>query len=549
MSNFKQFKIMRAFSVLGMLLAFLVISCQDLNLEDPQAEEILSYGDNANLFPGRFIVTLHSNEITFRKSDRYEDVQAGMRKLAHDVLIKYDIEQEKLTAVYGHVIKGFALELTSEEYKALSKDPKVKSIEQDTVIPDLYGQRKTPPGRDKPNDGDDGSGTGDPEPGTGGTVQNDAPKYLDRIDQRKLPLNNTYTYTATGKGVTAYVPIGAIWEEYDGIMDRVVNINLTDVEEEELNGSTTNMALTTGGLTYGPAKGVKLVGIKTRDGCCDSTTYLSAIITAYDWILANGERPGVVLTLLVNETESASYFTALESLYHAGFALFSSSGAWMVDACTWPSSYKPYVFTVGMTDLNDRKQKPSNYGDCIDLFTTCTDFSSKEDGYHEIWKEGINMNPNFVAVGVVAGVAAKYLENNPLASPDEVYHFLRSTSTKNVVQLSNSVNNHLLFSGKTQEGAGEIDPERTNSVLDLIGSSTKARGNKFLVHLEWNPFQNPTGEIDIYEDGKKIAVINDGGYWSGGIWTHQISGKTDPRTYKICLSGTGECSNEVTVTF
>src|SRR5262245_64805671 len=28
---------------------------------------------------------------------------------------------------------------------------------------------------------------------------------LDRIDQRNLPLNNAYTYTATGAGVKAYV--------------------------------------------------------------------------------------------------------------------------------------------------------------------------------------------------------------------------------------------------------------------------------------------------------------------------------------------------------
>lgn len=537
MSTMKNFKLKKTLPLWGVLMVLMVFSCQDLNVEDKLDAVAVPESSASNLVPGRYIVTLHSNEISFRKSDKYEDVQSGMRKIANEMLIRYNIEPEKVKAVYGHALSGFTLELTGEEVEQLGRDPKIKSIEQDRYILDSYTQRRTPPGQDKPKDGEgDDPGPTDPDPTD--PFQSNAPKYLDRIDQRDLPLNGIYSYAATGIGVTAYIPPGAIWEDFEG---RAVNIIL--LEEGDLNnGVSTNIANNIGGRIYGSAKGINLVGVRTYNNSNnqDDIEYLSSLLVAYDWILANGERPAVVVISLVGPLESPIYFSALENLYSAGFSLFSSAGMWNEDACTWVNSYKPYVFTVGLTDLNDTKQRSSNYGDCIDLFTTST-----YDGYQEFWGNGFGMNPNFVAVGVAAGTAALFLESNPNASPAEVYQFLRNTSTKNVVKLSNSVNNHLLFNGLTTEGAGTIDPNRVNHVLDLVGYSTKLKGNDHSVRLEWNDIQNPSGKIDIYVNGN-FYTTSDAMY----VWMEYLSGRNLPsRNYKICLSGTTQYSNEVLVTF
>ena len=80
----------------------------------------------------------------------------------------------RVTRVYAHAISGFAAEMTEEEAIALSEDPDVRFVEEDSVVEAV-------------------------------TTQTNATWGLDRIDQTDLPLNSTYTYTSTGSGVNAYI--------------------------------------------------------------------------------------------------------------------------------------------------------------------------------------------------------------------------------------------------------------------------------------------------------------------------------------------------------
>src|SRR5262249_2594638 len=77
--------------------------------------------------------------------------------------------------VYTSAVKGFAAALSGTQLRALQSDSDVASIEPNQVV------RIT-------------------------TTQSPTPSWgIDRIDQRNLPLSNSYTYTATGAGVTAYI--------------------------------------------------------------------------------------------------------------------------------------------------------------------------------------------------------------------------------------------------------------------------------------------------------------------------------------------------------
>ena len=66
------------------------------------------------------------------------------------------------------------MELTEAEAVAISEDPRVAFVEEDSVMETQITQTNPPWG-------------------------------LDRIGQRALPLNSTYSYTTTGAGVNVYV--------------------------------------------------------------------------------------------------------------------------------------------------------------------------------------------------------------------------------------------------------------------------------------------------------------------------------------------------------
>src|SRR3954451_7873565 len=75
---------------------------------------------------------------------------------------------------YTHAIKGFAASMSDAAAAAIARNPLVAYVEQDQVMRAI-------------------------------TTETNAPWGLDRIDQRALPLNGTYTYTPSGAGVTAYI--------------------------------------------------------------------------------------------------------------------------------------------------------------------------------------------------------------------------------------------------------------------------------------------------------------------------------------------------------
>jgi serine protease len=126
-----------------------------------------------------------------------------------------------VTFVYQHALKGFAARLAAGRAEALARDSRVAYVEPDQIVHAVVSQT----------------------PATWG---------LDRIDQRDLPLNNTYNYNQTGQGVNAYIidtGIRATHQQFAGRVGNGADFVGDGNGTNDCNGHGTHVAGTTGGTT------------------------------------------------------------------------------------------------------------------------------------------------------------------------------------------------------------------------------------------------------------------------------------------------------------
>ncbi|HVF40511.1 MAG TPA: S8 family serine peptidase, partial [Gemmatimonadaceae bacterium] len=145
--------------------------------------------------------------------------------------------------VYTELLNGFSAALPASVAEALAADPRVLKIS----VQRQFSKVAT-------------------------VTQTGATWGLDRIDQRALPLNQTYSYDFTGAGVTAYIidtGIRSSHSEFEGRASVGFNVFAADPTDPVLGydggdceGHGTHVAGTVGGKTFGVAKQVKLVGVR-----------------------------------------------------------------------------------------------------------------------------------------------------------------------------------------------------------------------------------------------------------------------------------------------
>lgn len=338
----------------------------------------------STVIEGQYIITLRDEQVS--------DVPQAIQDLVN-------VRSNQVLGTFNSALKGFVVQIPASVAQQLRLHPDVLSVEPDREVQVAALQ-----------------------------TQNNAPYWLDRIDQFALPLSNTYEFedTETGVGVRAYIVdtgIRATHQELGGRVLTGFSLINDGRGTDDCNGHGTHVSALTGGNTRGVARGVTLVPVRVFD--CGGEAVWSQVIQGLDWIRDNAVTPAVVTMSIIGPASNA-LDAAVRSLIEAGLTVVVAAGNNNVDACGSSPSRIAEAITVGASTRNDNRASYSNFGACLDLFAPGDQIESADHLSDTALRVRSGTSQ---AVPLVAGVAANVLQRSPTSSPAAIANHLRMTAS------------------------------------------------------------------------------------------------------------------------
>jgi subtilisin family serine protease len=372
-----------------------------------------------------------------------------------------------LRFVYQHALKGFSIRMPERAAQALANDPRVKYVVQNSLA-EITATQTSPPSWG-----------------------------LDRIDQRDLPRNDSYTYNLGGWTIHAYILDTGIMANHPDLSGRVSPDGFTAFTDEfgtsDCHGHGTHVAGIVGGTTFGVAKGVTLHPV--RVAYCNGFGSAETVAAGVDWVTGQAIRPAVANMSLrlpmgcpadaapnpvIDEAVSNSIASGVTYVVGAGNCGAGQPPA-SRDACNFSPAHVPEALTIGAADMNDAVASFSSQGPCVDLFAPGV-------GIRSAWNDGGDrlQDGTSQATPHVAGIAALYLNEAGNVAPSAVHSAIVASATPDKLtgflpEFAATTPNRLAFS---LFGAADRIQFRANYVWTRTGyrrlfSSTRENPGEF----------------------------------------------------------------------
>jgi hypothetical protein len=321
-----------------------------------------------------------------------------------------------LVATYGgtikHVydgVKGFSFNAADAQALAMSNDPQLESVEQD-----------------------------------GYAEAQQAEWHLDRIDQRNLPLNNTYAPVNNGSGVNIYILDTGFRRshfEFGGRASQAADFAY-HTATDDCDGHGTHVGSLAGGATVGVAPGANLISVRIAG--CGGVAYnpewspvKSTIVAGLNWVARHHVKPAVANVSFANRVvffrrwfkmrspiEKAARFAV-----QSGVTVVAAAGNRPINAEKYSPARAGEVISVSGTMFNDERHPRFSFGK-VEIFAPGVDLVGAALGgdFSYVPASGTSS-----AAPLVAGAAALYLHTRPTATPQEVRNALLTNATPGVV--------------------------------------------------------------------------------------------------------------------
>lgn len=261
-------------------------------------------------------------------------------------------------------------------------------------------------------------------------IQNDVLSWgIDRIDQKYLPLDQTFHYNASaGTNVNVFIidsGINIYHEEFQGHANWGANF-VNNVNEDE-NGHGTHVAGIVGGQNVGVARQANLIAVKVID--FEGNGMLSDCIAGLDWVLKQNKKFKII-NMSLSGVLSPALDNIVNHMMNENIVFVSAAGNNNADACFFSPNQIPSVIVVGATDQSDNFCSFSNYGSCVDINAPGELITSAWIGSNSVYR---TMSGTSQAAPHISGMMATYWSANPLMTNDELIKKLKNSATNDIL--------------------------------------------------------------------------------------------------------------------